>query len=107
MVACLSPIVFSKRPPRGDLEMVWRAPLRAGTRCVRLVGGTVYSMLDVGHGMANVVVRLSLALFCFGLVLQALSSKFRAGVADWLVAINGVKERQHLKKSIKTRADNS
>lgn len=64
---------------------MWRAPLRAGLRSVRLVGSTVYGMLDVGHSIANVVVRLSLVLFCFGLVLQALSSKFRAGVGGWLV----------------------
>lgn len=72
----LFPTFFFLEPsPRGDLEMVFRAPLRFGTRSARLVAGTAYSLLDVGHGIANVVVRLSLALFCFGLILQALSSK--------------------------------
>ncbi|KAL1899466.1 hypothetical protein Sste5346_002864 [Sporothrix stenoceras] len=43
-------------------------------RPLRLVAGTAYSLLDVSHGIANIVIRLSLALFCFGLILQALSN---------------------------------
>ncbi|KIH92955.1 hypothetical protein SPBR_09107 [Sporothrix brasiliensis 5110] len=54
--------------------MVWRAPLRVGTRSVILLGRTICGLLDVGHGIANVIVRLSLTLFCLGLVLQALSN---------------------------------
>ncbi|CAK7218296.1 hypothetical protein SEUCBS140593_003499 [Sporothrix eucalyptigena] len=54
--------------------MGWRAPLRTTARTVRLLGDTVRGMLDVGHGTANIIVRLSLAFFCFGLILQALSN---------------------------------
>ncbi|ERT01492.1 hypothetical protein HMPREF1624_02742 [Sporothrix schenckii ATCC 58251] len=54
--------------------MVWRAPLRVGTQSVILLGRTICGLLDVGHGTANVIVCLSLTLFCLGLVLQALSN---------------------------------
>ncbi|CAK7263709.1 hypothetical protein SEPCBS119000_000620 [Sporothrix epigloea] len=52
-----------------------RASLQSASRIVRLAGSTLYELLDVGHGAANIVLRASFALFCCGLLLQAISNQ--------------------------------
>ncbi|CAK7244710.1 MAG: hypothetical protein STHCBS139747_006255 [Sporothrix thermara] len=57
-------------------------PYQAKSRVSRLAGGSIGGTLNVGHGVVNVVMRLLVALFCFGLVLQTLnnaSDPYRCG----------------------------
>ena len=56
--------------------MASKMPYQAKSRVSRLAGGSIGGTLNVGHGVVNVVMRLLVALFCFGLVLQTLNSEY-------------------------------